>query len=456
MYASFKYESIQLKDIDLDLSNPRIVTQKKLSSQAEVLQYLYEYEDLERFIKKIAGEGKNVGAERPYVVKSGSVYIVVEGNTRVAAYKILTGLISPPKEYAASVPQISAKLKKHLTSVDCSVAPNRATLLPIMASAHFGLGDKSKWGYLGSRKAVFDEWQSGKTIPQLAKAFARTSSQIQELILEYRLYLESLKLHWTAAEQGILQNPKVEFNPPVRFLQTSGHKAKVGIKYDMSDLSIKFDTPEAKKKFKHLISRLVINPSRGMGATATYDEVFADYGSTKSGKAGAAAAPGKASSNSAPTAAQSSGSSGSATVSGTAPGQSKVLKAAVDSLFAYKVNVSNGLLDQLMHEARTLNCKKFPAAGTFLLRNVLEAILKHIIEDQKAHTSGGHLDLEGSINLCVSNNVKLSKEDKKILSQFKKDYLDYLNLGAHGNVIPNITSLYAARDSIEVFVKRNI
>jgi hypothetical protein len=101
-----------------------------------------------------------------------------------------------------------------------------------------------------------------------------------------------------------------------------------------------------------------------------------------------------------------------------------------------------------MHEAKNLNCKKFPAAGTFLLRNVVEAILKHIIDGQKAHTGGGNLDLEGSINLCVSNNVKLSKEDKKVLSQFKKDYLDYLNLGAHGNVIPNITSLNAARDSI--------
>jgi hypothetical protein len=40
-----------------------------------------------------------------------------------------------------------------------------------MASAHFGTGDKSKWGYLGSRKAVYDEWKSGKTLPKLAKLF---------------------------------------------------------------------------------------------------------------------------------------------------------------------------------------------------------------------------------------------------------------------------------------------
>jgi len=92
MYSGFKYESIPLKDIALDDRNPRIVTQAKLSSHDERLAYLFEYEDLERFIKKISSEGKNVGAERPYVVKTGSRYTVIEGNTRIAAYKVLTGL----------------------------------------------------------------------------------------------------------------------------------------------------------------------------------------------------------------------------------------------------------------------------------------------------------------------------------------------------------------------------
>ena len=184
MFGSFKYKSIPLKDIILDDKNPRIVTQKKLTSPAEILAYLYEYEDLEKFIKRIAAEGKNIGAERPYVVRAGNNYVVVEGNTRIAAYKLLTGLLSPPKEYAGSVPSISAKSKATLLNVDCSIAPNRDALLPIMASAHFGLGDKSKWGYLGSRKAVYDEWQSGKTIAKLAKVFDRTQGQIKDLIFE--------------------------------------------------------------------------------------------------------------------------------------------------------------------------------------------------------------------------------------------------------------------------------
>ncbi|WP_050423522.1 hypothetical protein [Bradyrhizobium tropiciagri] len=66
MFEKFKYESVALKDIALDDRNPRIVTQTPLTSQTDIVSYLYENEELEAFIKKIASEGKNAGAERPY------------------------------------------------------------------------------------------------------------------------------------------------------------------------------------------------------------------------------------------------------------------------------------------------------------------------------------------------------------------------------------------------------
>src|SRR5258708_7023493 len=148
MFTNFKYESVPLKDIALDDRNPRIVSQTPLSSQGQIVSYLYENEDLEAFTKKIASEGKNIGAERRYAIKKGSGYIVIEGNTRIAAYKLLTGLIKPPQDYAGTVPHISDATKNHLLAVDCSVAPDRDALMPIMANAYFGTGHKSKRVYL--------------------------------------------------------------------------------------------------------------------------------------------------------------------------------------------------------------------------------------------------------------------------------------------------------------------
>jgi hypothetical protein len=124
MYSKFEFKKIPLKDISLDDRNPRIVSQTKLTSQTKILEYLFEYEDLLEFVQKIAAEGKNHGAERPYVVASGSNYTVIEGNTRVAAYKILTGLIEAKNHFPAGVPHISDEVKKEMLALDCSISPN--------------------------------------------------------------------------------------------------------------------------------------------------------------------------------------------------------------------------------------------------------------------------------------------------------------------------------------------
>lgn len=442
MYSEFKYETLPLKDILLDDRNPRLVTQSKLSTPKEILSYLYEHEELDEFVHKIAREGHNRGAERPYVVKSGSNYVVIEGNTRVAAYKLLTGLLNPPSGH--SVPHVSQATLASLANVDCTIAPNRDSVMPIMASAHFGLGDKSRWKYLGSRKIIHEEWKAGWSLAKLSKTFEITQGEVKDFILEYILYQKALSLGWTRQEKARLLDPAVAFNPPVRFLQTSGHKEKMGISYDSANLKVVF-AGDATKKFKHLLKKLVIAPVKGLGATALYDAVFSDYGTSK----------GKTSSTSSSSAAGSGGkaSNGRSAGKGAAKGGGQKKP---NALFAYQPTMTNALVVQLMKEAKDIDTKKFPASATFLLRNIVESVLKHIIDQQKANKAGTSLDLEGSLNISRSNHVNLHVNDKKILKQFQQDHLGYLNLGAHGNVIPNPDRVAAARDCIDQFIKKHV
>ncbi|RYF30158.1 MAG: hypothetical protein EOO23_05750, partial [Comamonadaceae bacterium] len=276
MYEKFKFERVALSLVRLDDRNPRIVTQAKLSSEQEIVGYLFEHEELATFIKTIAAEGRNPGAERPYVIRDGKNFIVIEGNTRVATYKLLTGQLAAPEPFKGSVPLVPQAMRDELVSIDVAIAPSRDALMTIMARAHFGRGDKSRWGYLGSRKAVYDDWKSGKSIGQLSHIYGRTQGAIRDLLLEYLLYLEALKLVWTPAEKDLLLRPSIEFNPPVRFLQTTGHKTSVGVELDKVNLEVKFNSAEAKTKFWHLVKRTVIDDN-GPSATASYAEVFANY-----------------------------------------------------------------------------------------------------------------------------------------------------------------------------------
>lgn len=224
----------------------------------------------------------------------------------------------------------------------------------------------------------------------------------------------------------------------------------MGISYDTLNLKLVF-AGDAESKFKHLLKKLVIEPVKGLGATATYDAVFVDYGSgSKTTTAGSGGAAGSGS-----TAGGASGGKASSAAAGAKAGAKTTAK-KTNALFGYEPTMTNALVVQLMKEAKDIDAKKFPASATFLLRNIVESVLKHIIDDQKANKKGSTLDLEASLNLCKSNAVALPNTDKKILTQFQKDHLSYLNLGAHGNVIPNADRVAAARDCIDLFIKKYV
>lgn len=457
MYDKFKYETIDLEKIHLDKRNPRIVTLNPLASDDAIIEYMFTHEQLGAFIAKIAREGKNPGAERPYVISVDGEYVVLEGNTRIAAYKLLAGLVKAPSQFAGSVPTIDEELRVSLLKVDCSIAPSREAMLPIMADAHFGLGDKSKWGYLGSRKAVYDEYKSGKTVPVLASIFKRPKGKIRDLILEYTLYLEALKLSWAPEESAKLLDPGVEFNPPVRFLQTEGHLDQIGLTMDRDALKVVFASPLAKKKFQHLIRKLVIEKPKGMGATAPYALVFKDFvAADYDGDGSPEEGPGASGDTGAGTGAEGSeeGAGGGAGGGGEEKPGGATLKAG--ALFNYPVKKDSLTLKQLMKEASEINVAKLPASGTALLRSLLESILKHIIDEQDANPDGKQLSLENALDHCLSGAVKMSAEDKKLLKDFKKWHLDYVNLGVHGNLVPSASRVLDARNSIDQFVRRNV
>lgn len=412
--------------------------------------------------------GKNKGAERPYIIlgKNGK-YIVIEGNTRIATYKLLTGLLKAPPGYEAKVPSISEKMKADLLTVDCTIAPDRETLFPIMTHAHFGLGDKSKWGYLGSRQAIYNEFKYGKSVDEISDMAGIGKSEVKNYIIEYELYLEAVKFKWSPKEKQKLQDPSLAFNPPIRFLQGKTHKEKMGIEYDLQNLKVIFADDLAKQKYKHLIYKLVINPQKGLGATAKYESVFKDF------------IPNTDSENiDDKTSGNNPNPNGSSNGGGNVGGQDNAKPPSDDNeadppspaqptpqpkpvikrgvLFSYQATKPVRLLRQLTREASQLDVRKFPAAGTFLLRNIIEALLKEIIHQNSANPQNEDLSLEKALNICMNKGVDLPNEDKKVLSQFKKNHLDYLNLGSHANIIPNSVMLFAARDCIDPFVRKYI
>jgi hypothetical protein len=131
-------------------------------------------------------------------------------------------------------------------------------------------------------------------------------------------------------------------------------------------------------------------------------------------------------------------------------------KLKTGALYNYPVSVHNNLIKQLMTEAGEINARRLPASATFLIRNLLEALLKHIIEHSGANAAKASLSLEQAISLCKSKAVDLSADDKKVLKDFETQHLSYVNLGAHGNLVPHPDRVFQIRDLLDQFIKKNV
>ena len=215
---------------------------------------------------------------------------------------------------------------------------------------------------------------------------------------------------------------------------------------------------------------------KGLRATATYAEAFKDYVPNSSAGAGDASSnTGRGGNRNG----SGNGGGGGSGVSGSNPfpwepgngtgssGESDGGNADRDdsssggavrkpnTLFNYPVKQNDAILLQLMKEAKGLNIKTYPAAGTVLLRGIVESLLKLIIAQKGLNSDDKKLDMEGALSLVIGQG-KMGVDTNKILQEFKKQHCDYINLSSHASVVPNYHRLVMARDCIDAFVKRNV
>ena len=88
-YSSWGSRLLSIEHLKLDVKNPRFSYQStKEMNQTEIIKYLIENHAVYELAKAIAANGYLLN-EEPIVCKEGDYYIILEGNRRVAACKIL-------------------------------------------------------------------------------------------------------------------------------------------------------------------------------------------------------------------------------------------------------------------------------------------------------------------------------------------------------------------------------
>lgn len=164
-----KVQLIPTDELFLDAKNPRLRGKAENANQDALLEQLWTEYALDELVLSIAKNG--YFPEEPlFAIKEGERYVVVEGNRRLAAVKILRDAKLQQKLRATDVSPLSSEVREQLNSLPVRIYPDR----------------KSLWTYVGFRHVngplTWDSWSKAQYIAQVHNNFGISLDEIAESI----------------------------------------------------------------------------------------------------------------------------------------------------------------------------------------------------------------------------------------------------------------------------------
>jgi hypothetical protein len=178
----------EISDLLLDPRNPRLVLNGTSASQDAILRKMYKEEALEELALSFARNG--FFWEEPLVVvpsgKADDKFVVVEGNRRLAALKLLTDAALRKKVGVTEFPDASAQREKELQSVPTVTYPTRDSIVPYLGFRHI-TGVKT-WEPFAKARYVSELINSGLAISQIEQSIGDSARTVKKLYQTYIVY----------------------------------------------------------------------------------------------------------------------------------------------------------------------------------------------------------------------------------------------------------------------------
>jgi hypothetical protein len=188
--------SIQTSDLHFDPENPRFYRLNDASNVESVVEEMLDKEGAQNLMLSIGQKGYFTGEPLLVVSENGNApFVVVEGNRRLAAVKLLNGQIPAPARRKNSIAQIRAEaaVKAFPTELPCLVYTARRDVLRYLGYRHItGIQEwdaLSKAKYLSELKDTFYAGVSKmEQLKSLANEIGSRSDYVAQLLTALNLY----------------------------------------------------------------------------------------------------------------------------------------------------------------------------------------------------------------------------------------------------------------------------
>ncbi|MCK0201056.1 hypothetical protein [Ornithobacterium rhinotracheale] len=262
-YSSWETFEYSLKTLQLDLNNPRIKHRDTALNQTQILKFLINNENVYELAKKISEEGYFIG-EEPIICIENNKKIVLEGNRRTAALKLL----QEPEKYlpAAKAKTLRDNIIRNNFPVNkklkCYIAPNRLLANPIIYTRHNGETLK-KWK-TGNQYSFVAEmyYEDGLSIEDICDVLNEKKSKILKPLRAYNLFFEGKEI--LEKEEGlIIDVADFEFTNLERFYSYEPAREFLGIEFDIETGELIIGLPQEEFEIRLLeVFKILIDAER--------------------------------------------------------------------------------------------------------------------------------------------------------------------------------------------------
>ena len=253
-YGDWPKPKVKVTDLFLDPENIRLGLELK-SSQEALINDLFSNEKAMRVLESIASDAF-FPDEMPVVIKEGKKYIVIDGNRRLAALKVLgRPEIVPTKENA--VRELIKTTGPALKEIQVVVAPSRDSVSQFLASKHTQ-NTRRPWRPL--RQAYFYKAQleSGKTVQDLRNDYPTVDIGKFLRLINVHKIAKSITYDSDQITKKVHNERSFPASTVERLYEDKHVRDFLGFDFDGDgDVQVKIDKKEFEKGFKKVVQDVV-------------------------------------------------------------------------------------------------------------------------------------------------------------------------------------------------------
>lgn len=283
-YQDWKESKVSITNLFLDTRNPRVPMQQILLSQQQLIEELVLNDDVYGLAKSIVEMGY-FPDERLIVVIEQGKDVVVEGNRRLAALKLLANPdLAPAAKIAAFKTLAKTANTADIAFAKVIIAPSREDAYVLLLNKHTQTSIV-KWSLIQQARFFRSMLMGGMSPADISKKYSISLSQIADFIQMLEMYDIACNLELPKKlKEKVCDSRNFPASTLQRLYQRAPVQKFLGIEFDANKKLIgKIDKDEFKKGYSRIIEEIASGTvdSRIVGDNKKIDDYLISIADSK-------------------------------------------------------------------------------------------------------------------------------------------------------------------------------